>query len=56
MKKKSYIAPMSKVTKLQPIVLHGVSGSAKGIGYGGVDTGGTKEPAARSFIYDDEEE
>ena len=30
--------------------------SNNGIGYGGVDTGGDKEPAAKEFLWDSSEE
>ena len=56
MNKKSYIAPMSEELGCDPVMLLGVSATDQGMGYGGVDEDGLKEPAARAFIYDDEEE
>ena len=42
--------------RVQPLL--GVSSGDKGIGYGGVDTGGSKEPGARyhNNLWDDEED
>ena len=58
--KKIYVRPsMSEVVigSTQFLCGSGVS-SSKGIGYGGVDNGGTKDPASRRYQYDwdDEEE
>ena len=55
MKKKNYIAPECEVIESDSIELLTVSDSNRGIGYGGVDTGGTKEPSARAYDFDEEE-
>jgi len=61
--KKNYIAPNVEITEIelqQLIAVSGVSSEGKGIGYGGVDEEGTKDPAARrrrrKDVWDDEEE
>ena len=58
--KKQYIKP-SMYEEAQDCMqlLSGSVTSTNGIGYGGVDNGGTKDPSSRSFDYgweDDEEE
>lgn len=60
--KKQYIVPAVKRDGLLQMLLlcaSGVSGSGIDAGYGGVDESGSKDPASRTFIYDnweDEEE
>ncbi len=59
--KKIYISPRTEVTAVQSqTILTGSGGvwSPGGIGYGGVDTGGSKEPGARyhNKLWDDEED
>lgn len=56
MKKKKYIAPECEVIESDSIELLTVSDPDRGIGYGGVDTGGTKEPSARTLEYFCEDE
>ena len=49
MEKKAYMRPAAEVLDIQTEeLLNTVSGST-GIGYGGVDNGGTKDPASRLF-------
>lgn len=49
MEKKTYMHPATEVLDIQmEELLNNVSGST-GIGYGGVDNGGTKDPASRLF-------
>jgi hypothetical protein len=49
MEKKTYMHPATEVLDIQmEELLNTVSGST-GIGYGGVDNGGTKDPASRLF-------
>ena len=49
MEKKIYMRPVTEVQEIQmEELLSTVSGST-GIGYGGVDNGGTKDPASREF-------
>ena len=55
MKKKNYIAPEYEVIESDSIELLTVSDPDRGIGYGGVDTGGTKEPSARAYDFDEED-
>lgn len=55
MKKKTYIEPAYITVERKPLVLLGVSGLNRGIGYGGVDTNGSQEAAARTFDFDDED-
>ena len=53
--KKNYISPVCEVMVLEAQQLLagssgvGGSGTGSGIGYGGVDNGGSKDPAARSY-------
>lgn len=50
MEKKTYMRPAAEVLDIQmEELLNTVSGST-GIGYGGVDNGGTKDPASREFV------
>ena len=50
MEKKIYMRPATEVLDIQvEELLNTVSGST-GIGYGGVDEGGTKDPASREFF------
>ena len=45
------------VSTMQMLAASGVSGKGGKIGYGGVDSGGTKDPSAPAYEdYDDEEE
>jgi len=54
--KKVYIIPQTEEIAIKNgISLLGVS-SGKGIGYGGKDADGSKDPAARGYGWDDEEE
>ena len=57
--KKAYIIPTMEVVRMmtmQVLAGSGVRGN-NGSGYGGVDTGGTKDPAApRYHGYDDDDE
>jgi hypothetical protein len=54
--KKVYIIPQTEeIVITNGITLLGVS-SDKGIGYGGKDANGTKDPSARPYGWDDEED
>ena len=57
--KKRYISPDSIILNLQVAKMISTSNdvsSNNGIGYGGIDTGGDKEPAAKEFLWDNSEE
>ncbi len=58
--KKGYINPeieVVAVSTMQMLAASGVSAKGGKIGYGGVDSGGTKDPSAPAYEdYDDEEE
>ena len=47
--KKNYIVPKNEVITIEAPQLLEVSGGGKGIGYGGKDSGGGKEPSSRSY-------
>ncbi|MBQ8655798.1 MAG: hypothetical protein IJ527_01865 [Prevotella sp.] len=50
--KKNYIIPEVETVTIghvQLLSVSGVGGKGGGIGYGGKDTGGIKEPSARSY-------
>ena len=53
--KKTYKSPVTEivVSSMQPL-LNGVSG--EGMGYGGVDEGGTKDPSSRRRRHWDDDE
>ena len=54
MMKKVYITPTLNMEKLEAAKLLAGSGvKAEGIGYGGIDSGGSLDPAAPQFIFDD---
>ena len=64
MNKKAYMAPEVTISniKVQPLLTDSTSiwsdmGSGTGIGYGGVDTGGTKDPSSRftNKLWDDDD-
>ena len=57
--KKNYITPTMEIMTVQTQrLMAGSVGSNKGIGYGGVDTNGTKDPSSRhnNGWWDDEDE
>lgn len=57
--KKNYIAPSMEMTniELQQMIAESGVYSNNGITYGGVDTGGKKDPASRRrSVWDDDEE
>jgi len=58
--KKQYIQPQAHLTEMKPVKIiclsSGVNNRERGIGYGGIDEEGEKEPAARRRnIWDDDE-
>jgi len=56
MMKKTYMAPESGVVMLKRVELLTISSGDRGIGYGGVDTGGAKDPSGRAYDYDYDED
>ena len=54
MDKKSYISPKGEVIQCGPFLLSTISSGDRGIGYGGKDKDGTKDPAGRAYYYDEE--
>ena len=57
--KKKYLQPSVSMDNMALQVILAVSGvtSDKGIGYGGIDENGTKDPSSRSLgLWDDEED
>lgn len=56
--KKIYMTPCMKQETAECCSMLAQSGisSNNGIGYGGIDTGGDKEPAAKEFLWDNSEE
>ena len=57
MKRKRYMSPAIEAEGMSAMELLAASGvrSDKGIGYGGVDSGGTKDPSAPGYDDYDEE-
>ena len=53
--KKNYLAPKNRIIECKSMHLLNISGSGRGISYGGVDTGGTKEVSARAYDFDEED-
>ena len=60
--KKKYLQPLAVVTEIETMSMtctsNGVTSPDKGIGYGGVDEEGEKDPSSRRRrdVWDDEEE
>ena len=50
------MAPESEVVMLKRVELLTISSGDRGIGYGGVDTGGAKDPSGRAYDYDYDED
>lgn len=53
--KREYTAPVILVMEYSAGELLTISGGSKGIGYGGVDTNGTLDPASRKAKWDDDD-
>jgi hypothetical protein len=53
--RKKYVAPVIELDSMENENALLIVSSQKGIGYGGVDTDGSKDPDARAFDFEDEE-
>ena len=56
--KKTYMSPLVKQEYAQASHMQASSGinSNNGIGYGGIDNDGSKEPSVKEFLWDDADE